>query len=193
MVNVTLASLAVILAICAIASFFTPIMIPLSPVRRQQVFTHFYQGRFRVFWIESTADPLAISLMSGGPDVRVESYSKWPALPRRMMGVDIPRSEWVPRRIAVGGYKTVSAFGGAWRSPMAIQAFGSYSPASTSFVRMPAWLPCLILLYSPVRAIVRGVRERHRKRHNLCENCGYHLYGLIQPRCPECGLKIAII
>ena len=184
-VNVALASLAIIMATCAIASFFATIMIPISPLRHHAVFGHFYQGRFRLFWIESALDPLAISLMNDGPDVRIEPYRQWPDTPHQMVGVDLPRNNWF-RRIPIGGYRTISAFGGGWRTRMA-RPFDVYSPGNSTFVRMPAWLPCLVLLYCPVRAIIRGVRERYRKRHNLCENCGYLLHALTIPRCPECG------
>ncbi len=30
-------------------------------------------------------------------------------------------------------------------------------------------------------------RWRRPDRSGLCETCGYDLYGLPQPRCPECG------
>jgi hypothetical protein len=44
------------------------VMIPVSPLPQQAAFIHFYQGRVRVFWIQSTGDALAISLMGSGPD-----------------------------------------------------------------------------------------------------------------------------
>lgn len=186
--NVSFAALAIAIATCAIISFFTTVMIPLSPIRKQAVFAHFYQGRFRVFWIQSVKDPLSISLTGTGPDVRVQPYYDLPPLPAWAVGVDIPRSQWF-RTIPIGGYRTISSWGGAWRTPMR-RTFGSETPAYSTFVRMPAWLPCVLLLFSPVRAIIRGVRERYRKRHNLCENCGYHLFALTNPRCPECGQAI---
>jgi hypothetical protein len=190
-INVLLAALAIVLAACAVASFFTTVMIPISPLPRQAAFVHFYEGRFRAFWIQSTGDPLAISLMGNGPDLRIEPYYEWPPLPAWAVGADIPRKEWF-RTITIGGYRNVPAFGGGWRTPMSARAFGLYTPANSTFVRMPAWLPTILLLYSPVRAIIRGVRERYRKRNNLCQKCGYLLHALTIPRCPECGEAIAI-
>jgi len=186
--NVFLASLAIALATCASISFFTTVMVPLSPIRTQAVLLHFYQGRFRVFWIESAQDPTSVSLSWTGPDLRIEPYYDTPPLPEGLVGADIPRNVWV-RNIPIGGYRTISSWGGAWRTPMR-RTFGSELPAYCSYIRLPAWLPTILLLYSPLRAIIRGIRERYRKRHNLCENCGYHLFALTIPRCPECGIQI---
>ncbi len=190
-VNVILASLAIALGTCAIISFFATIMIPVSPIRTEAVFLHFYQGRVRLFWIQSAEDPLSISLIGSGPDIRIEPYYEWPPLPAWAVGVDIPRHEWF-RNIQIGGYRTISSWGGAWRTPMKSQRFGSVAPCFSTYIRLPAWLPTIVLLYSPIRAIIRGIRQRYRKRNNLCENCGYHLHALTIPRCPECGEKIAI-
>lgn len=191
-INVVQASGAVVLATCAIVSFFTTVMIPLSPFQKQAAFLHFYQGRVRAFWIQSTGDPLAVRLMGTGPDLRIEPYYEFPPLPTWAIGVDIPRKDWF-RTISIGGWRNIGPFGGAWRTPMPARAFGLYSPAYSTFIRLPAWLPCLLLLYNPVRAIIRGVRERYRKRNNLCENCGYLLHALTIPRCPECGMGLSDI
>ena len=51
------------------------------------------------------------------------------------------------------------------------------------FVGM-ALVGCLAC-YWVVAEILR--RWRRPDRVGLCETCGYNLYGLPQPRCPECG------
>lgn len=188
-IQVVQAALAVLLAGCAIASFFTTLLIPLSPLEKHAVFLHFYEGRFRAFWIESTRDPLSITLMGDGPNFRIEPDYEWPPLPAHLVGVDIPRSQWF-RTITIGGYRNVPSFGGGWRTPMTGRATWLTPPARSSFVRLPAWLLCVLLLYSPIRAVIRVVRERYRSRNNLCTTCGYLLHALTQPRCPECGTAI---
>ena len=184
--NVLQATIAIFIAVAAIASFFTTVMIPISPSRTQAIYAHFYQGRFRVFWFQSAGDPLDVYLFNDGPDIRIEPHYDVPRLPEWAYGADLPR--WT-RSISIGGIRTIPAWGAAWRTPMRARAFGA-PPVHSSFVRMPAWLPSALLLFGPVRAIVRGVRERHRRRHNLCENCGYHLFALTVPRCPECGMAV---
>jgi MFS family permease len=42
------------------------------------------------------------------------------------------------------------------------------------------------LMWSVTAVRYRGTRRRREPR---CANCGYLLYGLPQPRCPECGRK----
>lgn len=184
--NVSQACVATALAVLAIASFFTTVLITAPLASTNKVFFHFYEGRTRVFWIQSTSGPLKVTLMGDGPDLRIEPEYPWPALPESLVGVDIPRQEWF-RTITIGGYRNVSSFGGAWKSPLSGRAVRRMPPAFSTFVRMPTWLPCVLLLYAPIRAVIRGMRERHRKRHNLCETCGYVLHALTEPRCPECG------
>jgi hypothetical protein len=185
--NVVQAGIAIFIALAAIVSFFTTLMIPLWPSRTQPVVAHFYQGRMRVFWFQSSGDRLAVSLLNeAGPDIRIEPYFRWPSLPGWAYGADYPR--WV-RSVRVGGIRTSPAWGAAWRVPLRARAFGA-PPAHSSFVRMPAWAPSALLLFGPIRAVVRGVRKRQRKRNNLCENCGYHLFALTIPRCPECGQSV---
>lgn len=182
--NVLQAFIAIFIAVASIASFFTSIMVPVYPSKSQPVVAHFYQGRMRIFWFQSAADPLQVSLYNGeGPDIAIEPDFDVPRLPEWAIGADFPR--WF-RSISIGGRRTTPAWGAAWRTPLRARAFGS-PPVHSSFVRMPAWLPATLLLFGPVRAVVRGVRERYRKRNNLCESCGYQLFALTLPRCPECG------
>jgi hypothetical protein len=59
---------------------------------------------------------------------------------------------------------------------------------------IPDWFVILIVSILPVRFIygrIWGV-QKFRRRHNLCQNCGYSLQGLMpvnanSVRCPECG------
>jgi hypothetical protein len=183
---VSQATLAIVLAILAIASFFTTVLIPVPFLSKNKVLFHFYEGRARLFWIQSASLPLQVTLMGDGPDMRIEPYYPWPALPEALVGVDIPREGWF-RTITIGGYRNVPALGGGWRAPLTGRSVRRPPPAYSSFVRVPAWVPCVLLLYAPIRAVFRGKRERHRKRNNLCETCGYVLHALTEPRCPECG------
>lgn len=193
LVVATLQALAAIgIAVCGAVSFFTVPALTLQITPRDCALIQFFEGRFRLFWIESTDRPLRVELIGGGPNIRAFSRSaEWPPMPPELVGVDVPRYEDWDRRISIGGYRQVPAFGGAWRSPFGAAPFHP-SPGRVTFVRLPVWLLCLLLLYRPCRAIVHGVRERYRRRNNLCLTCGYHLKGLIEPRCPECGMKIEI-
>ncbi len=179
--------LAAAVAICGAVSFFATPMATLAPLSRHSVALHFFEGRIRVFWVQSHALPVEMELIGVGPDILVRSQSvPWPRLPRRMVGVDVPRAEDWERRISIGGFRSVKSFGGAWRAPFGAAMFHA-SPGVMSYVRLPVWLVCALLLYRPILAVIVGVRERTRRRNNLCLNCGYHLKGLIEPRCPECG------
>ena len=56
----------------------------------------------------------------------------------------------------------------------------------------PAWFPPALLGAYPVWACMRGpVRRWWRRRRGRCTSCGYMLYGLPEPRCPECGTAVA--
>ncbi|MEK7710459.1 MAG: hypothetical protein AAB341_01060 [Planctomycetota bacterium] len=181
---------AILVAVCGAVSFFTVPALTLPVTPRDCAMIQFHEGRFRLFWIESTDRPLGVELIGGGPNIRAYSRrADWPPLPPELVGVDVPREQDWDRWISIGGFRQVPSFGGSWRSPFGAAMFQP-SPGRVSYVRLPVWLPCLLLLYRPCWAIVHGVRERFRRRNNLCLKCGYHLKGLIEPRCPECGSPV---
>jgi len=181
---------AITFAACGIVSFFTVPAVKWHAASRDIVVLQFYEGRFRVFWVEAADKPVSARFVGGGANIHISSRAAdWPRLPRDVVGVDVSRdSDW-DRYISVGGCRQVSSFGGAWRSSFGAARFRA-SPGRVSYVRLPVWLPCLLLLYRPCWAILYGVRERVRRRKNLCLACGYHLKGLVEPRCPECGTGI---
>lgn len=186
-VSLAYALAAITVAVCGAVSFFAVPALVIPMTQRACGMILFYEGRLRFFWIESFDSPIDVELIGVGPDIRVSSRSvAWPRLPPGIIGVDAPRDGDWQRRVSIGGYRQVSSFGGSWRSPFDVPPFQP-PPGRTSYVRLPVWLPCVLFLWRPCRAIVHGVRERHRRRNNLCLTCGYHLKGLIEPRCPECG------
>lgn len=59
-------------------------------------------------------------------------------------------------------------------------------------VASPLWLVVGALVVPSGVGIVRGpVRRRHRLRNGLCLKCGYDLSGCVEPRCSECGTRMA--
>lgn len=55
-------------------------------------------------------------------------------------------------------------------------------------VRIPVWIPVLLLFIHPAVAFVQGpVLRHHRWRRNQCLECGYDLTGSASGICSECG------
>lgn len=53
-------------------------------------------------------------------------------------------------------------------------------------VRLPLWIPALLLTIMPTRMVFIRYRDRRRLRRGLCVCCGYDLRASTG-RCPECG------
>ncbi len=58
-------------------------------------------------------------------------------------------------------------------------------------IRMPFWIPVVLLGSYPALAFVRGPLRRWRRgRAGHCRKCGYNLTGNQSGICPECGSEI---
>ena len=63
------------------------------------------------------------------------------------------------------------------------------SAAYTPFhLRAPLCLPAAVLGVYPLWQLALWNRKIRRRRGGLCVYCGYDLRGLVEPRCPECGM-----
>jgi hypothetical protein len=55
-------------------------------------------------------------------------------------------------------------------------------------IRIPLWIPFMLAALWPARTVAwRLLRPMRRRRQGLCVRCGYNIWGLDTPRCPECG------
>jgi hypothetical protein len=75
-----------------------------------------------------------------------------------------PRSEW-----AGFGYLSVQGRQMGWME-----------------FRVPHWAVLVTAALTPTAMGLRSVRQRHRRRGNICRSCGYDLRAS-PDRCPECG------
>lgn len=58
-----------------------------------------------------------------------------------------------------------------------------------NIVKIPLYMPIVLLLGGAVYPLLPVVVRRRRRRQGLCTKCGYCLFGLEHPRCPECGTE----
>jgi hypothetical protein len=183
---------------------------PLAP--RAALVTHFHEGRMRLFWITREDQPIRVTHHWRGPTIFIAARRALTWQDGREILRD-PRQatqdgDLVP--IKIGDRRGVGSFGGQWRSGSVTQGAPAGSgtlqtsprrgpappPVSAgglevSFLRFPMWVPVVLLLLQPVKAIIFGPwRTRRRERLNQCIGCGYDLRALPLPRCPECGLTI---
>ncbi len=69
--------------------------------------------------------------------------------------------------------------------------YGDTHVARSGWLKVPVWLPLMLLSVYPIIAFVRGPLRRYRRRkRNQCDGCGYDLTGNESGRCPECGKAI---
>lgn len=203
--GITLSIIAIAIAIAGCISFFHPVgfVCPLAP--RAALVTHFFEGRMRLFWITRDDQPIRVTHHWRGPTIAIVSRNALTWQDGREVLRDPRRAtqDGDLVRINIGDRRGVGAFGGQWRSGSVNQAPAppgsgiGRAPAraggglEVSFVRTPMWLPVLLLLLQPVKAIILGPwLTRRRERLNQCIGCGYDLRALPSPRCPECGRRI---
>jgi hypothetical protein len=60
-------------------------------------------------------------------------------------------------------------------------------PHSLQMLRMPLWLPFLVLL---IPTLLLWQRDHREPRPGFCRACDYDLTGNVSGVCPECGLEI---
>jgi len=189
--NTTLVMVAILVASLGCLSFFLPLGWPFEVMAGDWGVLHFYDGRVRLFWIQSPEAPIQVTCYEFGPDFRVKTvYDDDPLLPRDAVGPEPPRIDGRRMRVRIGNRRSVSDFGGRWAwNPWV--ASNTSPPVQVNYVRLPVWLPVALLLFWPVRTVARGPWvQRRRQRRNQCIRCGYSLKGLPEPRCPECGTPI---
>jgi len=183
--GITLSIVAIALAVAGMVSFFMPVSGVWAVTDRASMVLHFFDGRVRVFWITSPRERITVIDRSDrGPNLWVHRTSRRSGFHEGGLAAMAERHLF---SIRIGARNAVPAFGGQWRSGAVIpRRFAG--TIEVSFVRMPFWLPVILLLVQPIQAIVFGPwRRRWRQNRNLCLTCGYERIGLTEPRCPECG------
>jgi len=186
-----IAAIAVALTSCM--SYVMPLSVTLPATDRHCVVAHWFDGRMRVFWIQSPDDPIRIQRRPGYPPVLLDVVSPWPGEESvdRILTLKPPDRSGLLGRIRasfwIGSRRDAPAFGFQWPWRYRPRGLG-VPPVAIRFVRFPMWVPGLLLLVPAAIAVHRGPRrQRHRFERGLCAACGYDLRGLPEPRCPECG------
>jgi len=185
-------------AALAVLGALSYVMIPsfkLVSLSRDVLLLHFYDGRVRLFWFHSAAEPFSVEageyqsilfLIS-----QTDDYGRWDA---DLAGPPSPQVLRVPIRI--GGRRDVPSVGGGWCAKIGPQPFapsayrGPSWRVESSFFRLPVWPLAILLVIPPIRDSIRERRRLARKKRNECLKCGYNLTGLVEPRCPECGTEV---
>ena len=134
-------------------------------------------GQFIIDWCSSPSYDLS------RPQSYRSKYGNWSFAPGFSMRLpSTAPMPWTPRcgriidDLASGGY------GGVPTLPVPPITFISGS----WMVRLPLWIPALLLAIMPTRLVFIRYRARRRLRRGLCASCGYDLRASIS-RCPECG------
>lgn len=190
-INLVFVLVALLFATMSCVGFFRPVSLPFEVRRTDWGVLHFFDGRMRVFWIESRGEPIVVQNFEFGPNFKVVTpYADMPSLPADTPGPEPPQIR-PPATLRIGTQRTVRDFGGRWRWASVRTSVASV-PVQFNYIRVPGWLPVIALLIMPIHGIVRGPWvQRRRLRRNECKQCGYSLEKLPGPRCPECGAPIA--
>ncbi len=211
MSRVIIAGLMAAVAIATIAvagmSYFMPVSAQWGVTDRAWLTLQFFDGRVRLFWITSPHEAIDVVPVSPGPQLLVQPTSTWEEQAGRANGEAERLRRDSSFLIRVGDRRAVGPFGGQWRTavPRRVAADGDLRSAAgrdggrtgqgvfveLSYVRMPFWIPVVVLLFHPVRSLMTGPwRQRRRRRRNQCLTCGYSLTGNTSGICPECGTAI---
>lgn len=207
------ALIAIAMAIAGAVSIYTPLLATCSLSDRHALALSFFDGRVRLFYFHTYVEPVQVVPIFAQfppgydpklpilgapivPRIRVERLP----LPEVVPAGDRARSAWRQRRqpheVRLGDRQAVPDFGGKWRGKMSFGFFpiaGRPPAGEYSYFRLPVWFPVSLIILFPVRAMIVGPwRERRRRKKNQCVVCGYSLYLLTQPRCPECGAGTAL-
>lgn len=200
------AATAMAMAVLGALGYLIPLSFSLPLSSRDWVVLHFYDGRVRLFRIESAGGAIRVHQRGFEPRIHVGPSEPLPsALPSELAGPNPVELSWdVPTTI--GTWRTVSNWAWVWRAgrfsteqirQSNLRARRRVTPSPPpppmiylSLVRTPAWVPVCLLLWPPARAAIRAQIVRRRRRRGECAACGYSLRGLPEPRCPECGTAI---
>jgi hypothetical protein len=90
-------------------------------------------------------------------------------------GWSVPGRQWL-------GFRYVST--DTWYPKAQLQQ--GYPTASSRAIFIPHWAIITLTATLPTIATAQLMRNRHRRRDNLCPKCGYDLRAT-PSRCPECG------
>lgn len=186
------ALLAATLGILTASSEVTPISIEIVQTDHDAAFLHFFDGRARMFWFHSADEAIQAEsdVWSGVIHVRSKHRRAVPP-PADQHGPPAPPAFSVPIRIA--NRHQVPFLGGRWRGevtnrpPPPFDLNRAVWSFESSFIRVPAWPMVVVLMIPPIRRSISERRRRRRAGRNECQECGYSLIALVEPRCPECG------
>jgi hypothetical protein len=188
--NLAMVVLALTLAVLGFVGFFSPVCVPFAVRETDWGVLHFFDGRVRLFWMQSPEAPIVVEPYGYGPSFRARSkFRELPELPEGEPGPRLPRIE-PPVRVRIGDRRTVPDFGGRFKwNPVRMSA--TAPPVQVTYVRMPVWLPVGLLLIMPIQWVRSRVwLKRYRMKRQQCIHCGYSVLHLPEPRCPECGAAI---
>lgn len=194
-VGTVLAIFALALALLGGVSMFVPLCGVWTVTERASVVLSVFDGRVRVFWFTSEHVPIEVASIREGRGLSILPVAAADSPWAEVIRAHSPRGRGpVGAQISLSPRGAIAAFGGQWRGRLPVTggvvpgAAAGPPMAEYSFVRMPVWLPVVLLLMQPIRAIIFGPwLWRRRERNHLCLACGYERIGLTEPRCPECG------
>lgn len=188
------ALIAAALAVCGVMSYAMTLSYKLVCSQHDILLLHFYDGRVRLFWFHSPAEPFRVEeeyhsvLFVSSP---TGEFGPWDA---ELSGPPPPPKFRFP--INIGDRRQSPPIGGKWRNRLGPRLRSPFdvteSPwiVESSYLRLPVWSLVIALIILPIRDSIRERRLLRRKNRNECLECGYNLTGNISGQCPECGKPI---